>query len=81
MLNVFVQCACDVLYDVACVWSDYVNVCVWLLCIVWGCMVCGVVVSYAVVCVGVCGLKCTCVLFVNYCVMLPGVACLLLLFS
>ena len=44
-------------------------------------MVCGVVVSYAVVCVGVCVLKCMCVLFVNYCVRLPGVACLLLLLS
>ena len=42
-------------------------------------MVCGVVVSYAVVCVGVCVLKCMCVLFVIYCVTLPGVACLLLL--
>ena len=55
MLNVFVRCAYDLLCDVVCVWFVYVNVCCCLRFIVWCCLVCGMSVSYAVVCVGVCG--------------------------
>ena len=45
-------------------------------------MVCGETVSYVVVCVSVCVLKCRCVLSVFHCVRLQGVACwLLLLFN
>ena len=78
VLNVFVQCMCDLLYDVVCVWFVAVNVC-----FVCG-LLCDVVLSVVLVCpmllsVLVCVLECRCVLFVMYCVRLHGVACLLLL--